>query len=429
MQSALARATAPLETSASRDAALAELVEGYLARLQAGEAIDPNVFAAQHPEHAERLARLLPALELMDDLRRSSSKAGSDRSLTPVLMETPGIAPGLLGDFRILREVGRGGMGVVYEAEQMSLGRRVALKVLPFAAAMDPQPAPPVPDRGPGRGAVAPHEHRAGLLRSAASAACTTTRCSSSRAAPWPTSSASSASSKARQSLGDASLGVGRIGTRPREDEAAAEPPTSRPRPFTANSDSRHSHDRQEPGLQMPRATALPTATTARGCRPHPPNGRASRTRPLPRAIAAYFRNVARLGMEAAEALDHAHQEGIVHRDIKPANLMVDAKGNLWVTDFGLARLQSDSGLTITGDLLGTLRYMSPEQALGKRVLDRRPHRYLFAGRDALRAGHACSRLSTAGTARNCSARSPMRSRNRPGSSTARSRASWRRSC
>ena len=83
----------------------------------------------------------------------------------------------------------------------------------------------------------------------------------------------------------------------------------------------------------------------------------------------AYFRNVARLGIEAAEALEHAHQEGIIHRDIKPANLMVDAKGNLWVTDFGLARLQSDSGLTITGDLLGTLRYMSPEQALGKRVL------------------------------------------------------------
>ncbi len=123
--------------ASSRDAALAKLVDSYLARLQAGEAIDAEVFAAEHPEHAERLARLLPALELMDDLRRSSASAGSGLSLTPVLMGTPGVTPGLLGDFQIVREVGRGGMGVVYEARQISLNRRVALKVLPLAAAMD----------------------------------------------------------------------------------------------------------------------------------------------------------------------------------------------------------------------------------------------------------------------------------------------------
>jgi tetratricopeptide (TPR) repeat protein len=78
---------------------------------------------------------------------------------------------------------------------------------------------------------------------------------------------------------------------------------------------------------------------------------------------------VARLGIQAAEALEHAHQRGVLHRDIKPANLLLDAQGTLWVTDFGLARLPGDVSLTATGDLLGTLRYMSPEQALGKRVL------------------------------------------------------------
>src|SRR5262249_45265233 len=81
-----------------------------------------------------------------------------------------------------------------------------------------------------------------------------------------------------------------------------------------------------------------------------------------------YFRSVARLGVQAAEALDHAHQVGIVHRDVKPANLLVDAGGHLWVTDFGLAQMQKDTGLTMSGDLLGTLRYMSPEQALAQRV-------------------------------------------------------------
>jgi serine/threonine protein kinase len=77
---------------------------------------------------------------------------------------------------------------------------------------------------------------------------------------------------------------------------------------------------------------------------------------------------VARWGVQAAEALDYAHQLGVVHRDVKPGNLLLEHRGQLWVTDFGLARIQAEASLTATGDLVGTLRYMSPEQALAKRV-------------------------------------------------------------
>ena len=83
-----------------------------------------------------------------------------------------------------------------------------------------------------------------------------------------------------------------------------------------------------------------------------------------------YFRSVARLGMQVAEALDYAHERGVIHRDVKPANILVDEHGLPWLTDFGLAHLeQAEASLTITGDLVGTLRYMSPEQALAKRVV------------------------------------------------------------
>jgi tetratricopeptide (TPR) repeat protein len=99
-------------------------------------------------------------------------------------------------------------------------------------------------------------------------------------------------------------------------------------------------------------------------------------TQAVPRD-AAHFRRIAEWSIQAAEALDHAHQLGIVHRDIKPGNLMLDVRGNLWVTDFGLAQVQSDTRLTRTGDLVGTLRYMSPEQALAQRaVIDHRTDIY-----------------------------------------------------
>src|SRR5262249_58004279 len=84
---------------------------------------------------------------------------------------------------------------------------------------------------------------------------------------------------------------------------------------------------------------------------------------------ADHVRVVARMGIEAAEALHAAHEYGVVHRDVKPSNLLLDDHGKLWVTDFGLARCRENQGLTQTGDVLGTMRYMSPEQALGRAAL------------------------------------------------------------
>src|SRR5262249_11430087 len=99
-----------------------------------------------------------------------------------------------------------------------------------------------------------------------------------------------------------------------------------------------------------------------------PPDPRDGSLRLAPAAAGRYgppiaarepFRAVAQRGVQAAEGLDHAHAMGVLHRDIKPSNLLIDARGNLWITDFGLARFRDDPGLTATGDLVGTLRYMA----------------------------------------------------------------------
>ena len=90
-----------------------------------------------------------------------------------------------------------------------------------------------------------------------------------------------------------------------------------------------------------------------------------------------YFDRVADLGRQAALALEHAHQLGVVHRDVKPSNLLLDLRGQLWVTDFGLAQVAGDPGLTISGELLGTIRYASPEQLLARRgIVDHRSDIY-----------------------------------------------------
>jgi WD40 repeat protein/tetratricopeptide (TPR) repeat protein len=78
-----------------------------------------------------------------------------------------------------------------------------------------------------------------------------------------------------------------------------------------------------------------------------------------------YYRSVARIGIQVAEALEYANRQGILHRDVKPSNLLLDSRGNVWVADFGLAKTSDADDLTHTGDILGTIRYMAPERFAG----------------------------------------------------------------
>src|SRR5438132_4791368 len=117
-------------------ASVIRVLEGYLDELERGGAVDPESLVARHPEMAEELRAYLRQLDV---LHLATAGLRSPLRADQALAAEETAEQGRLGDFVLLREVGRGGMGVVYEAEQVSLGRRVALKVLPHAAALNPK--------------------------------------------------------------------------------------------------------------------------------------------------------------------------------------------------------------------------------------------------------------------------------------------------
>jgi serine/threonine protein kinase len=282
----------------------------YLGELEAGRRPDRRGLLAKYPDVAGDLGPYLDALDAV-------------HAAAPLLADPaaePAAVPGEpLGDFRLVREIGRGGMGVVYEAVQLSLGRRVAVKVLPFAGAL--------------------HGRQLQRFRTEAHAAA---QLHHTNIVPvYAVGCERGVHFYAMQLIEGRPL-----------DRVIAE---LRGDPLPAAGDTTADHRPATVAVAPPSA-----GTTTRA-------GRGRET----------YRTAARLAAQVADALDYAHEAGVVHRDVKPANLLVDDRGTVWVTDFGLAQVSSDVGLTQTGDIFGTLRYMSPEQAAGRRsALDHRTDVY-----------------------------------------------------
>ncbi|HVV99322.1 MAG TPA: protein kinase [Planctomycetaceae bacterium] len=365
----------------SVESLVAEVADEYIERVERGEAVDIEEYASRYPEIADIVRKVLPALKLMKLSASGSSSSGHASG--------PEISGGLLGDYRILRQIGRGGMGVVYEAEQISLNRRVAVKVLPFAAALDPKQL----QRFKHEVQTAAHLHHTNIVPVYA-VGC-------ERGVYYYAMQFIEGQSLAevvhqlrrlhRQSsnhvpstLGLDSEGGDSLPRGGQDSELSASGNTG-----AASSSAVY---RRLAGSTSPEGAAPvsddragSTLAQAQLSTHHTINS------------GSYIRGVVALVVQAADALEYAHSHGIVHRDIKPANLLSDSRGNLWITDFGLARFQRDHNLTVTGDVVGTLSYMSPEQALAKHgLVDHRTDIYslgatlyelltlerVFAGRD-----------------------------------------------
>ena len=316
---------------ALNQARLEEVVLAWLEACRAGWAPERNRFLASYPDLRAELSEFVEG-------QAAVSGVGSElpRDLSA------GVAPeelGVLGDFRLIREVGRGGMGVVYEAEQITLRRRVALKVLPFAAALDSRQLERFRNEALAAANLR-HDHIVPVFA-----------VGMERGVHF----------YAMQFIEGQSLAtlVDTLGHR-RDGSGARQ--------------AAPSESGSIPGGMDPNATTVPAnramaSTPVTGVTVKPASG-AALPENISRSVEAGGKNrhrwVAELGLQAASGLEHAHQMGVVHRDIKPANLLLDGRGQLWIADFGLARVSQDPGLTRTGEILGTLRYASPEQALGK---------------------------------------------------------------
>ncbi len=334
-----------------------ELADEFTARCRQGESPTVEEYVRAHPDLADEIRELFPTIAALE-----RAKSGSGRPPT-----SSGISGGVdrthLGDYRLLREIGRGGMGLVYEAEQESLGRRVAVKVLPRDLLADAKQT----DRFEREARTAAKLHHTNIVPifgvgeqdgyhyyvmqlirgigldvvsrelSRATQSSEGDARSSSRLTGLVSARGIDVIDFGRELAANISEG----------SDAASSWSSSMPtQPLTTEDEIAPVADSDTPKLAE---TGIPYEPPRR-------DGTLG---------ASHGRSVARIGLQVADALTYAHSQGTLHRDVKPGNLLLDVDGTVWVADFGLAKGIDQAAITQPGDLVGTLRYMAPEQFRG----------------------------------------------------------------
>jgi eukaryotic-like serine/threonine-protein kinase len=336
------------------------LADEFAQRLRHGERPSIEEYADRYPDHADLIRAVFPSVAAVERVAHQDSQTSA-----PAHPGSPG-AHEAYGDFEIVRQIGAGGMGVVYEAIQRSLQRRVALKVMNDSTS-------------------AKEKHRVRFRREAEAAA----SLHHTNIVPiFGIGEDHGLQYYAMQLIAGATLQEVIECLKATRDSGQGLEANGTSLAYEGARQLMHSSGEQsslrfETNPSGLISTQVPGATLAQATKVSSGTRDLSSTRALENIEIAtelsldnapirefapsrhYYRNVARIIASAADALDYAHHAGVLHRDIKPANLLLDQEGTLWITDFGLARREDIEGQTQTGELLGTLQYMAPEQIRG----------------------------------------------------------------
>jgi tRNA A-37 threonylcarbamoyl transferase component Bud32 len=349
-----------------------ELAEEFLQRYRQGERPPLKEYLDRHPELAAEIRQVFPAMAVLENIALADESLRGEGPAPPA---APAAPPGQLGDYRIIRRVGQGGMGIVYEAEQVSLGRHVALKVLPRKVLLDARQRRRferearaaarlhhtniVPVFGVGEHDGMPYYVMQFIQgRGLDEVLDELRRMQGAKPAGGSSRRAGAARTRTDVSAADVarSLLTGDFDHGPGGDPGLT---ADAPRPAPPGAPGAAGPPGTEAAGRRAGATAASSSSVV--LPGHTRSGSTARRRK-----STYWHSVAQIGVQVAEALEHAHGQGVLHRDIKPSNLPLDLRGTVWVTDFGLAKADDQQNLTHTGDILGTLRYMPPEAFEGQ---------------------------------------------------------------
>ena len=400
---------------------LDRLAEEFAARFRRGERPSLKEYTDRYPELADEIRELFPAMVRVEHAQGVRQGEEDDEVTEDSRAANPPLRQ--IGDYRILREIGRGGMGVVYEAEQVSLGRRVALKVLPGHVSRDRLmherfrrearaaarlhhtnivPVFEVGQEGDVRYYAMQFIEGQGLdtviteLRRLLDRARSQSKidAASGGLSLWPSGEGSRSGALAPTLDEGVKVSpvlryilTGRLDAGGRCQELVEASQPMRTAALAGGLATPTGTGAESPAAGSEAAlTSTVTGSVAAGDatgpqREHSPAPDLSPSASSPSSSAilpggtqlssvesgrrGFFRSLAQIGRQVAAGLAHAHARGIVHRDIKPSNLLLDTDGVVWIADFGLAKGE-DEGLTQSGDILGTLRYMAPERFRGE---------------------------------------------------------------